>query len=113
MKIFKRNHYEKLLAQREVDFAKSVKQHQLDIQESQRKIEELQSKCSHDTYEVVFYSWRPGAMHPSHVCTLCDQYLGSATEEESKKLWDSYHAPTGQSGVQTTVDLTPEIKERK
>lgn len=113
MKIWKRDYYEKLFANKKP--TQTVHDYQQEIQEAQKKIEELQSRCSHRTYEVVMYSWRPGAMYPSHVCSQCNQYLGDATEEESKKLWYKFH---GNQGAQTPsdaeifVDLTPTIKKR-
>lgn len=96
MKIWKRDYYEKLLGIKPAE--KTVSEYQVDIQRAQQKIEELQSQCSHDTYQVVFYSWRPGALHPSHVCSRCTKHLGDATEEESEALWDSFNKRT-QSGV--------------
>ena len=89
MKLWKRDYYEKLF--RDKASTQTVQDYQLEIQEAQKKIEELQAKCAHKNHEAVFYSWRPGAMQPSYVCTECSKYLGAASDEDSKKLWDNYH----------------------
>lgn len=106
MKIWKRDYYEKLLAGKKS--TQTVQHYHLQIQEAQKKIEELQSQCSHNTYQVVFWSWRPGAMQPSHVCTECNKCLGQATDEESKELWDTYNGKISQA----IADVTPTIKKR-
>lgn len=89
MKIWKRDYYEKLLARKAS--TETVQQYQRQIELAQKKIEELQTKCKHDKFEVMFYSWRPGAMQPSHICVKCDKFLGDATEEESKTLWSTFY----------------------
>lgn len=106
MKIWKKDYYEKLLGVKSSD--KTVQDYQLQIQQAQLKIFELQSRCTHDNYEVVFYSWRTGAMCPSHVCTGCDKYLRDATKEESAKLWEEYYGEEGEKavcGIQTTTNI--------
>lgn len=87
MKLFKRDHYEKLMA----DNPKTVQDYQLQILRAEEKIKELQSKCDHPDYEAVMYSWRVGSYQPSHICKSCNVYLGEATPEESDKLWKALH----------------------
>jgi hypothetical protein len=107
MKIWKRKYYENLFAKKPAN--ETVEQYQQDIRKAQAKIEELQAKCKHESYNVMFYSWRPGAMQPSHICTTCSKYLGSATEAESKDLWDSsgFGKNTITTGTISFIDLTP------
>lgn len=87
MKLFKRDYYEKLFAER----AKTVQDYQLQITHAQEKIKELQSKCVHDNFKVMFYSWRPGAMQPTRICDSCSAVVPGVTEEESNSLWHTYH----------------------
>lgn len=88
MKLFKRDHYEKLFAER----AKTVQDYQLQIAHAQDKIRELQAKCPHTNWEVMFYSYRPGAHQPSRICTNCRFRISDATEAESKKLWAAFYS---------------------
>lgn len=87
MKLFKRDHYEKLFATR----AKTVQDYHLQIAHAQEKIKELQAQCQHTSWEVAFYSWRPGAHQPSRICTSCRFRISDATETESKRLWAAFY----------------------
>ena len=86
MKLFKRDYYEKLFITR----AQTVQDYQLQIAQAQEKIRDLQAKCEHPNFEVMFYSWRPGALQPSRVCKTCN-FSFEASEEETKRLWDRYN----------------------
>jgi len=101
----------------------SVDKLQTQIMNLQAKIAELQKQCNHKDFEVAFYSWRPGAMNPSHICVKCRMYLGEATSEESSKLWhDSGFlddttslsniniAPVNGTTVTTVTTITKETK---
>lgn len=85
MKIWKKEYYEKLFA----DSPKTVGDYQLQIARAQDKIKELQAKCPHTDFKVGWFSWRPGAMQPSRICTSCGFLIGYATEEEARQLRDS------------------------
>lgn len=82
MKIFKKDHYEKLFAEK----PKTVADYQLQITRAQDKIKELQATCDHRNSKVAYFSWRPGSMVPSRVCTSCSFRIGDATEEEARQL---------------------------
>jgi hypothetical protein len=101
MKIWKREFYEKLLGIDKQVIAgqkqeQSVFELQTEIQRLQALVAELQGKCKHPSHTVMFWSWRPGAMQPSHVCNHCNGYIGPATEEEGKNLWKDYHHSLGE-----------------
>lgn len=70
---------------------KTVPELQAEIAAIQKQIETIQSVCPHISYEVVMYSWRPGAMNPTRVCVCCKGVIPGITQEESKKLWEEYH----------------------
>lgn len=70
---------------------KTVDEYQAMIDDAQAKIKEIQEKCSHPSYEVMFYSWRVGAMTPSRICKECQARISDADEEESKKLWSEFY----------------------
>jgi hypothetical protein len=93
MKLFKKNYYEKLFAKPK----KTVQDYQLIAMHAQEKIQELQNMCSHEHVTAMMYSWRPGAMQPSYVCSACSKYIGEASEEVSKKLWDEFHGNNPQA----------------
>lgn len=83
MKIWKRDHYERQMVKR----AETVQDYQLQIQHAQEKIAELQAKCKHDSFTVMFWSYRPGAMHPARVCDKCNALVPGITEQESNELF--------------------------
>lgn len=85
MKLFKKDYYEKLFAEN----PKTVGDYQLQIARAQEKIKELQAKCDHKDFKVGFFSWRPGSMVPSRICTSCSFRIGDATEEEARQLRES------------------------
>lgn len=94
MKLFKKAYYEKLMATE----PKTVRDYQYQISVAQEKIKELQAKCEHINFKVMFNSWRPGAMQPARICDSCAAVVPGITEEESQKLWDA-HGRITQSGV--------------
>lgn len=85
MKLFKKDHYEKMFAER----SKTVGDYLLQIARAQDKIRELQALCKHTDFKVVFYSYRPGSMVPSRVCDSCHFRISDATEEEARLLQES------------------------
>jgi len=86
MKIWKREYYEKLLT----THPKTVHDYELQILLAKEQIKKLQEKCTHKEYEVLMYSYRVGALQPSHVCKFCNVCLGEATPEESELLWKEW-----------------------
>jgi hypothetical protein len=70
---------------------KTVPELQQEIQTLQNQIGEIQKNCSHPAYEVVMYSWRPGAHYPSRVCDVCQALISGLTEEESKNCWTDFY----------------------
>lgn len=85
MKLFKKQHYDKVFNQREL----TVYDYQKQIAEAQDKIAALQAKCEHRETEVVMYMWRPGAMQPQRVCQSCS-HVSEASDEETIKLWTQW-----------------------
>lgn len=85
MKLFKKDYYEKVFAKR----AQTVQDYQLQILHAQDKIKELQAKCPHIEFTVMFWSWRPGSMQPARVCNSCNARISDATEEEARQLRES------------------------
>ena len=61
---------------------KTVSDYQKIIQEAQEKIRKIQESCVHMNFFTGMYSWRPGAMSPSRICSVCYLPLGGITEEE-------------------------------
>jgi hypothetical protein len=112
MKIWKRDHYEKMFIKR----AQTVQDYQLQILHAQDKIKELQAKCDHLEFDVTFYSWRPAAMQPARICKSCNVWISNATDEESKQLWANYYKsaglppPTDGADSLTTAVFTAEKK---
>jgi hypothetical protein len=84
MKIWKRDYYEKLIAQQKE--AKTVDYYFEVISEAKKKIKELQDNCKHEEFIVGFWSWRPGTMIPSRICKACHHRISDATPEESYAL---------------------------
>jgi hypothetical protein len=78
---------------------KTVSDYQNDIQKAQEKIRKIQESCTHNNFFTGMYSWRPGAMAPSRICSDCNLPLGNITQEE----YDAVMNSTYQS-----IDLFPE-----
>jgi len=72
---------------------KTVAEYQCEIQEAMQKIQELQEACSHPTFFLGFYSYRPGAMYATRICEACRKPLEGITKEESEKMWADYYQP--------------------
>lgn len=93
MKLFKRNHYEKMFAKK----PKTVQELQFEIQALQAKVLELQSKCDHpSTYPAMWMS-RPGSFQPALVCNSCNAHAGYPSEAESKSLREQFYGPNASS----------------
>jgi hypothetical protein len=52
------------------------------IRNAQNELEELRKSCTHQNYNVGYYSWRVGAMEVARICTDCDACLPGITPEE-------------------------------
>ena len=90
MKLFKKDHYEKMFTEN----PKTVQDYQLVIARAQDKIKELQTKCLHPTSTVAFFSYRPGSMVPSRICNSCNFRISDATEEEARQLRETCYSKT-------------------
>lgn len=73
---------------------KTVPQLQKEIADIQEIIKTIQSVCPHVSYEIVMYSWRPGAMNPSRICACCRDVISGITDEEARKLWNEFYKDT-------------------
>ena len=49
-----------------------------------QELQEIRKDCSHDSYRIGNWSWRPGAVDTAKICNYCDDHLGSPSEEECK-----------------------------
>lgn len=61
---------------------KTVNDYQNDIQKAQEEIQKIQKSCTHTNFYTGMYSWRPGAMNPSRICSDCYLPLSGITQEE-------------------------------
>jgi len=62
-----RNRMNEIIAEREVLF---------------QELQELRRNCSHDSYRIGNWSWRPGAITQARICSHCDENIGEPSEEE-------------------------------
>ena len=82
---------------------KNVQDYQKEIAEAQLKIRQLQDKCSHPSFEVHMYMWRPGGMYPARICTTCDALLRGITQEEIDFAWAEWKKMCEPLQYETTV----------
>lgn len=52
----------------------------------QEELGDLKKKCSHDSYRVGYYSWRPGCMDVVKLCSHCDENIGQPSIDEIEKF---------------------------
>jgi len=52
-----------------------------ELKSIQSKIESIRNTCEHNEKRDGWYSWRPGAMDWTSLCSICDQSLGAALTE--------------------------------
>ena len=50
------------------------------------ELKEIRKNCSHDSYHIGNWSWRPGNIDQVRICDHCFDNLGKATEEEYEKF---------------------------
>jgi len=48
----------------------------------QQELEDVRFNCSHDSYRIGNWSWRPGAINVAKICNHCDEHVGTPSEEE-------------------------------
>lgn len=73
------------------------------IKKLEEELEALRSECSHDSYEVVNYSFRPGNIHLARVCTVCGEHLGYPNDDELE-----YYGGPGYSSIQKSTNTKDE-----
>jgi hypothetical protein len=78
--------------------AKTVQDYQIEITNAQNEISKLQAECKHPNYELVMWSWRPGASYPTRLCKECRGQLPGITEEEARTTIDNSYKPFTQVG---------------
>lgn len=54
------------------------------IRELEEERDTMQKECKHESYRIVNYSWRIGALDVVRLCTICDNHLGLASHDECK-----------------------------
>ena len=53
------------------------------IKSLQKELDDLRNICSHEDYNVGYFSWRPGNMDVVKICSHCSKNIGPASKEES------------------------------
>jgi hypothetical protein len=48
----------------------------------EKQVAEMQSKCDHPEYQIMYYSWRIGCMEPMRFCSFCGKMLDKPSREE-------------------------------
>jgi hypothetical protein len=69
----------------------TVSEYQAILSECTARMQKIQDECRHPETEPVMYSWRPGAFHPTLLCTTCKASVVGITEDESDKVWDNFY----------------------
>lgn len=73
--------------------SKTVQELQQEIDDINNKIKDIQNNCKHPDYEVVMYSWRPGAFYPTRMCTICRSTLPGITYDEEQECRKDFFNP--------------------
>jgi len=47
-----------------------------------QELQEIRKNCSHDSYRIGNWSWRPGAVSVAKICNHCGEHVGTPSEEE-------------------------------
>jgi len=47
-----------------------------------QELQEIRRDCSHDSYRIGNWSWRPGVIDQARICTHCDENIGEPSKEE-------------------------------
>jgi len=55
---------------------------ELDVLKEELKM--IRQDCSHDSYHIGNWSWRPGAIMQVRICNHCQDNIGEPSEEEYK-----------------------------
>lgn len=58
-----------------------------------QELQEIRKDCSHDSYRIGNWSWRPGVINVAQICNHCDNYLGTPSEEEDKLFDNPFISP--------------------
>lgn len=53
---------------------------ELDVLKEELKM--IRKDCSHDSYYIGNWSWRPGAILQARICNHCDDNIGEPSKEE-------------------------------
>ena len=101
MKLFKKAYYEKVFEKRDT----TIQDCYDIIRAAERKIEQLRAACPHTGTRLGMFMSRPGAFHPSILCTSCDAVVPGITDEQSKQVWDDWNKGSS-FGVITTFTET-------
>jgi len=64
---------------------------QVDIMQKEREactaeIDRLKKLCTHDKYELGYYSWRIGSCDIKKICAYCGEILGDPEFEEGREF---------------------------
>jgi len=47
-----------------------------------QELQDIRRDCSHDSYRIGNWTWRPGAIDQVRICNHCDDNLGEPSKEE-------------------------------
>ncbi len=53
-----------------------------------QELEMIRMDCSHDSYRIGNWMWRPGAFDLAKICNHCDEHIGIPSEEEEELFFD-------------------------
>ena len=72
------------------------------ITDAQLELSQIRFTCNHPSYYVGWWSWRPGAIHPSRICNECLNLIPGITPEEDEEFRKSQE---GQFQVSSGTDI--------
>ena len=49
-----------------------------------QELQEIRIDCSHDSYRIGNWSWRPGTVDRVRICNHCDDNIGAPSKDEFK-----------------------------
>lgn len=56
------------------------------ISDANKELESIREECSHDDYFIGNWSYRPGHIQISKICSYCRDHIGKPSEEESNNF---------------------------
>ena len=57
----------------------------------QRSVENIREICPHNSFSVLMFAWRPGALQPRRICDWCGGLVEGVTEDEKIYCWAEWN----------------------